>query len=387
MNIENYIEFQYRNLGSNINEEYLDLYDGVNNSKLKVIFSTLHARFLVLFKSMNSRLPTDSEYGAHFWAEPSRELIQAIEITEGLQRTLKNTSISFKLDEYYQKIISNCNKFLSESGGSTLPPGMVKVELYYTIPIFIIQNTITIVNMQSNKTFKLKLIGEGSYAQVFKYKDDYYKKSFALKRAKKDLNEKELCRFKREFEQMNILNSPYIVEVFCYNDTTNEYVMEYMDFSLDDYIKKNNSKLDTLQRKKLGFQILRAFSYIHLKQLLHRDISPKNILIKLYDDVLVVKISDFGLVRIPDSNLTDINTEFKGYFNDPSLVVDGFDKYNILHETYALTRLLFFVMTGRTNIDKVSNLKLKKFVERGLNIDQSKRFQNVDELLEAFKSI
>ncbi len=387
MNIENYIESQYRNLGGNINQEYLDLYDRINHSKLKVIFSTLHSRFLELFKSMNSRLPTESEYGAHFWAEPSRQLIEAIEIAEGLQRALKNTEFAFEFDKYYQKIIEKCNKFLSGSGGSAIPPGMDKVELYYTIPIFVQQNTINIKNMESNKTFELNLIGKGSYAHVFKYKDEYYKKKFALKRAKKDLDDKEIIRFKREFEQMNILNSPYIVEVFCYNDATNEYVMEYMDFSLDDYIQKNNTKLNTSQRKNLGFQILKAFSYIHLKELLHRDISPKNILIKQYDDVLVVKIADFGLVRIPDSNLTNVNTEFKGYFNDPSLVVDGFGQYNILHETYALTRLLFFVMTGRTNTDKVNDLKLKEFVERGLNVDKNKRFQNVDELFRAFRQI
>lgn len=387
MNIENYIESQYRSLYNNTNEEYLDLYEGVNHSKLKIIFSTLHSRFTELFKSMNSRLPTGSEYSAHFWAEPSRELIECIEITEGLQRVLKNTIFAFNLDEYYQGVIEMCNTFLSASGGSVLPPGMNKVDLYYTIPIFILQNTITISNHELNKTVELKLIGEGSYAQVFKYKDEYYKKFFVLKRSKKDLNEKELSRFKREFEQMDTLNSPYIVEVFCYNDTTNEYIMEYMDFSLNDYIQKNNTKLDISHRKNLGFQILKAFSYIHLKGLLHRDISPKNILIKCYDDVLVVKIADFGLVRIPDSNLTTVNTEFKGYFNDPSLVVDGFDRYNILHETYALTRLLFFLMTGRTNIDKVSNLKIKEFVERGLNVDKSKRFQNVDELSQVFRQI
>lgn len=387
MNIENYIESQYRNLGGDINEDYLELYEGVNHSKLKVIFSTLHSRFIELFKYMNSRLPTGSEYGAHFWADSSRELIEAIEIVKALHRVLKNTPFAFKIDEYYQGLIEECSKFLSQSNGSTLPMGMDKVDLYYTIPIFILQNTITVLNSQSNKTFELKLIGEGSYAQVFKYKDEYYKKNFVIKRAKEDLTEKELSRFKREFEQMNILNSPYIVEVFRYDDTTNDYIMEYMDFSLNDYIQKNNTKLNGSQRKNLGLQILKGFSYIHLKGVLHRDISPKNILIKYYDDVLVVKIADFGLVKISNSNLTTVNTEFKGYFNDPSLVVDGFDSYNILHETYALTRVLFYVMTGRMNLDKIGNPKLKEFVERGLSVDKSKRFQNTDELSEAFRKI
>lgn len=72
--------------------------------------------------------------------------------------------------------------------------------------------------------------------------------------------------------------------------------MEYMDFTLEKYIEKNNANLSYLQRKNIVKQILRAFDYIHKKGRLHRDISPKNILIKNYDDTLVVKIADFGLL-------------------------------------------------------------------------------------------
>lgn len=386
MKIENYIESQYRILVDEITDEYKELYQAIKHNKLQEIFSALHSRLIILFKSMNSRLPTGSDMGAHFWADPSRSLIETIDIIEGLYRALKNTLLAFTIDEYYQKVISDCNKFLSTSGGSAIPPGMEKIELYYTIPIFFPQNSIVVVNPEVNNTFELKLIGEGSYSQVFKYTDEYYQKTFALKRAKKDLNPKEITRFKREFEQMKELNSPYIVEVFRYNDTANEYIMEFMDFTLDGYVRKNNSKLNHSQRKNIGNQILKAFSYIHSKGLLHRDISPKNMLIKAYDDVLVVKIADFGLVRITDSTLTSINTEFKGYFNDPELNVEGFDKYNILYETYALTRLLYFVMTGRTRTDKIIDTNLRTFVSKGLNTDKRKRFQNIEELANLFKS-
>jgi Protein tyrosine kinase. len=53
---------------------------------------------------------------------------------------------------------------------------------------------------------------------------------------------------------------------------------------------------------------------------LHRDICLKNILIKLFDDVKVIELSDFGLVKIPDSELTSINTDYKGCFNDAELI-------------------------------------------------------------------
>lgn len=248
-------------------------------------------------------------------------------------------------------------------------------------------HTVSIPTPSTQQNYELKLIGEGSYALVFKYKDEFYHKNFVLKRAKKDLTLKELSRFEHEFQQMEILKSPYIVEVYCYIKDNNEYVMEYMDFTLADYINKNNTKLTFNQRKVIGFQILKAFSYIHSKGLLHRDISPKNVLIKEYEDVLVIKIADFGLVKIPDSTLTTAHTDFKGYFNDPSLILDGFNSYGILHETYALTRLLYFVMTGKTQLDRIDNYSLKNFVTSGLNVDKSKRYQNVNELLEAFKAL
>lgn len=388
MNIENYIESQYRELlsCSQINAEYSDLYKSFRNQKLREILMTLHHDLVGLFRTMNEKLPT-GEHEAHFWAEPSRDLIKRIEMIFGLVSSLKETPLAFQIDPYYLDLLTRCRDFLSSSGGSSLPPNMAKVELYYTLPIFLPLSSITISHKQQDFTFDLKLIGSGSYANVYKYKDTFYNRPFILKRAKKELTDKEVARFKREFDVMNGLSSPYILEVYCYNPDKNEYIMEYMDYTLDGYIAAHNSTLTIIQRKGIAQQILRAFDYLHSKGHLHRDISPKNILIKEYDDTLVVKLSDFGLVKIPDSTLTTVNTEFKGYFNDPALVVEGFNTYGIVHETYALTRVIYFVMTGKTNTEKITNQNLRAFVEKGLNPDKTKRFQNIRDMISAFKTI
>ena len=388
MNIENYIESQYRELlsCSQINAEYSDLYKSFRNQKLREILMTLHHDLVGLFRTMNERLPT-GEHEAHFWAEPSRDFINRIEMIFGLVSSLKETPLAFQIDPYYLDLLTRCRDFLSSSGGSSLPPNMAKVELYYTLPIFLPLSSITISHKQQDFTFDLKLIGSGSYANVYKYKDTFYNRPFILKRAKKELTDKEIARFKREFDVMNDLSSPYILEVYCYNPDKNEYIMEYMDYTLDGYIAAHNSTLTIIQRKGIAQQILRAFDYLHSKGHLHRDISPKNILIKEYDDTLVVKLSDFGLVKIPDSTLTTVNTEFKGYFNDPALVVEGFNTYGIVHETYALTRVIYFVMTGKTNTEKITNQNLRSFVEKGLNPDKAKRFQNIRDMISAFKTI
>lgn len=387
MNIENYIESQYRELvEKGLNVEFSDLYNSFENVKLREVLTTLHYYFITLFRTMNERLPT-GENGAHFWADPSRELISIIEITIGLYNTLKNSKYAFNIDDYYYELIKKCRNFLSSSGGSELPANMQKIDLYYIQPIFKKSQSISVKNKSINMVYDLKQIGEGSYANVYKYRDTFYNRTFVIKRAKKDLTEKEILRFKREYEEMQEFSSPYILEVYRYSESNNEYIMEYMDYTLDSYISRNNSKLTIAQRRGIAQQVLRAFDYIHSKKRLHRDISPKNILIKEYEDVPVIKIADFGLVKIPESKLTTVGTEFKGYFNDPSLVVEGFDTYNILHETYALTRIIYYIMTGRTNIEKITNSKLKIFIEKGLNVDKTKRFKNVFEMMQAFREV
>lgn len=181
MNLENYIEGQYRDLmdSSELNTEYADLYKTIKHQKLREIFMTLHHDLILLFKTMNERLPTDTSVGAHFWAEPSRDLIKRIDIIFGLMNTLKGTELAFEIDEYYFKLLEQCRGFLRPSGGSELPANMSKVDLYYMIPIFKPINSITIPHEKRDVTFELKFVGAGSYANVYKYKDTFFSKNQA----------------------------------------------------------------------------------------------------------------------------------------------------------------------------------------------------------------
>lgn len=225
-----------------------------------------------------------------------------------------------------------------------------------------------------------KPIGQGSYARTFRYTDPFYNKDFVVKKAKSELSEKELERFKREFEQMKALRSPYIVEVYSYFPETQEYTMELMDCTLYDYIIKNNTTLPLERRKSIIAQLLRGFRYLHSQSVLHRDVSACNALVNVYDDAIVVKISDFGLVKIVDSELTSENTEFKGSLNDPALRVQGFANYELRHELYAITLLCVYVLTGKTNFAKVREEPIVEFMHKGTDADINKRFQTLDEL-------
>ena len=137
---DNAIEIIYRKLTAEINVEYIKLYSSFPNKKLCIIFSTLHAQMIFCFERMNLRLPTGDD-GNYYWAADSRKLIKCIDITLQLQESLNKTSLAFKVEKEYYSLLLKCRKFLCPSGGSTLPSHMDKIELYYTIPIFISNNS------------------------------------------------------------------------------------------------------------------------------------------------------------------------------------------------------------------------------------------------------
>jgi len=365
-------------------QKNLIFYQNIKYKNLSMIFSHWHYYLYELFKYMNSKNHKNSK---HFNAHESRELLEIIEQKETLFQILKDSEYSFYIDSHYEKVLNECKTFLVPSGGSPIPEDFKKIDCIdmEIKPIFIMNSTITINNQLK---FELKLIGEGSYAKVFKYKDTFYNKTFAKKKAKKILDDKEKIRFKQEFESMQKLNSPYIIEVYHFDEKELSYIMEYADMTLEDYINKNNTKLDFRKRKNIINQIFKAFEYIHDKIGLHRDISAKNILLKEYDDNLIIKVSDFGLVKLKDSNLTSLNTEFKGSLNDPKLnIVGGFKNYTLHHETYALTRLIYFIMTGKRCIDKITNPYFKIFIENGMSDNIHDRYQSIVAMKASFNII
>ncbi|HHS6979437.1 TPA: protein kinase family protein [Campylobacter jejuni] len=378
--VNNHLINAYKDLESSLSQAYTDLYFCFENGKLKLVLSTLHNNIIECFKKMNSRLPSTENSNNHYWADDSRKLKFNIELALYLQKEFKDSELSFWIDEYYYNVFKQCLNFLKSSEGSEIPLGMQKITIYEAIPIFVKLNSIS--NPEVNKNYSLDLIGDGSYAKVYKYYDEFYKHYFALKKLNKKVNDKEIQRFIKEFNIMKQINNPYILKVYSLDENKKEYIMEYVDFTLKEYIHKNNSKLSSDERISLGIQIIKGIKTLWNKNILHRDISLKNILIKQYNDIVVIKISDFGLVKELNSELTSENTEIKGSLNEISrLQKKGFNNYDKSDEIYALSRVLYFIATGRTNL---INTKCD-FLEKGINDNVKNRYNNLDDLMRDFK--
>ena len=66
------------------------------------------------------------------------------------------------------------------------------------------------------------------------------------------------------------MSFPYIVEVYQYDETRNEYEMEFYDETLRKYIGTRNSNLAFATRKRIALQFLYGLNYIHSQGFLHR---------------------------------------------------------------------------------------------------------------------
>lgn len=359
---------------ADFSEDYIELY-GEYDEPFNLAFSSLHASLNGIFQYMNHQI-----HSRYFHAEPSREAIRLFDIVNNLTSNLSTSGV--KLDPLYTETIVQINKFIQQYRGTTVPEDFNRINIIEVHKIFR-QSENYKLHKNKNSIFNLKAIGKGSYAEVYKFKDTYYDTFFALKRASKTLEVKEIERFKREFETMQKLNSPYIVKVYSYNDEAHEYTMELIDYTVHNYLQKFNNLLIMQKRVSFVNQILKAFEYIHSKGYFHRDISTSNILIKKYDDAEIIKISDFGLVKTKESTLTSLNTELKGSLNDPDLEITGFANYEIKHEIYALTKLITIILSGKTRYDKIEDLDIITFLKKGTSTNN--RFISLDELSTVFK--
>ena len=350
---------------------YYDQYD----EKIRNIFSVWHGKITSLVDFMNSKAKTNH----HFNAEESRELLNTIEQIDELSQHFKDTQYGFEITPYVKEKLAYFGNFLESSGGSPIPDDYQKININKYESIFSVINTT--VSIKNNQNLPLKIIGEGSFAVVSKYSDPDYGIEFAVKQLKKTVTEREKERFKEEYRILSSLKSPYVVQVYRFEEDKQRYILEYCDSTLKNYYEKNNNAIPFLARKRIAQHFLYAMSYLHHKKILHRDLSYHNILLKTYDcSVLGIKLSDFGLVKTNESDFTKIDTEIKGTIIDPTL--DNFKNYSLTNEIYSIGFILNYIFLGKKNISHSTGSKLESIVGKCTDSDLKKRYKDIQEVLD-----
>ena len=163
--------------------------------------------------------------------------------------------------------------------------------------------------------YELKgVLGKGSMGIVYLVEkaNSRTAKPYAMKVLQKPVGRSEdqkrelLERFLREAEAASVLRHPNIVRIIDFG-IAEEQMKPYivMDFipgrSLKHFIGK--SGLSHIQKAMIVRQVAHALKAIHSHNICHRDIKPENIIM---DEKLNVKVTDFGVARLPNSDLTQI---------------------------------------------------------------------------------
>jgi eukaryotic-like serine/threonine-protein kinase len=192
-------------------------------------------------------------------------------------------------------------------------------------------------------------VGSGGMADVFVAHDEVLDRDVALKLLKDHYaeNEEFVERFKREARNAASLSHPNIVSIFDRGeseDGTYYIAMEYLPGgTLKDRILKRGA-LPPQMAAEVALQIAEALQAAHKRDIIHRDVKPRNILVAGSGDV---KVTDFGIARAADattiSNLGDILGTAK--YMSPEQAMG--EPVGPASDLYSLGVVLYEMLTGR----------------------------------------
>jgi len=191
------------------------------------------------------------------------------------------------------------------------------------------------------------IIGAGGMGQVFQVEHKLTKRKEAMKVLLADLaDETQVQRFKREIEVQARLNHPNIAAVhnaFRLKDRM-VLVMEFVEGqTLENLLKQGRPPLET----GIDYvrQTLEALNYAHHDGVIHRDVSPANLMVT---ENGLVKLMDFGVAKsLGDLRLTDGGSMIGSlYYMSPEQVKGSTDP-DPRSDIYSAGAILYEVVTGK----------------------------------------
>ena len=192
---------------------------------------------------------------------------------------------------------------------------------------------------------------------------------------------------------------PEIVSVkdFFKENHTAYIVMEYIDGkTLKAYLKENGGRISVSETLRMMEPIIRSLGEVHKMNLIHRDISPDNIMIQKNGSI---KVLDFGGARDFVSNGRSMSIMLKpGYAPEEQYRTHG--EQGKWTDVYAICATMYRCITGHIPPEAMERCyqdQIKSFSDfqidcppnveyaifKGLSVYKNGRFQSMEELHEA----
>lgn len=188
--------------------------------------------------------------------------------------------------------------------------------------------------------------------------------------------------FIREFENSYHLDHPHIVRLLDKGEDSEGlyYTMEFVDGRpLSELIKEKGINNDKLS-ENIARQILDALSYVHKKQIFHRDLKPDNIIVTFRGDN--VKILDFGLAAADnfDDDLLKVGTPRYAAPEQMDKELDVDQRADI----YSFGKIFLEMLSGKVSNDSINDINnetYKYIIEKSIEKSSRDRFHDCDEII------
>ncbi|MEJ7616878.1 MAG: protein kinase [Pyrinomonadaceae bacterium] len=171
----------------------------------------------------------------------------------------------------------------------------------------------------------LTLLGSGGMGYVYLAEDTRLGRKAAIKILPVSFtcDKERLRRFEQEAKSASSLNHPNILTIYeiGQTDATHFIATEFVDgLTLRQRLQKTRLKL--IETLDVATQLASALAAAHQAGIVHRDIKPENVMIRADG---LVKVLDFGLVKLIEQNASTINTQAptlsEAMNTDPGLVM------------------------------------------------------------------
>ena len=248
------------------------------------------------------------------------------------------------------------------------------------------------------------LIGQGAFGKVYKVTHVLDGQMYAIKEIQ--CTETNIDSVLREVRSLASLNHPNIVryhhswistqtcstaanqitngkEILAEISTTPENTLyiqtELMDMNVEEYLQTiaNNTPENETERLKIYEGIKKAVYYLHTQGIVHCDIKPSNILLKVEDSKIIhVKLTDFGLVQAIGQDHPLLRYYGSEFYMHPHLLHSDHPKPTQETDLYSLAiiglELKHICETRMETIKKINDIK----EEMDTSIHQGKSFTN-----------
>lgn len=197
----------------------------------------------------------------------------------------------------------------------------------------------------------IKTIGKGAMGVVYKARDPLLDRIVAVKTIMspqghgKRVRSAFLERFQREAKAAAKMQHPAIVTIFDIGVDEHDapfMVLEYLPGeSLADRLDR--VRLPLSRCVQIALDLASALAFAHRQRIVHRDVKPANV---LHAGDNRWKLADFGIARMPDSDLTQVGI-FMGTpgYSPPEAIREG--RYTPQADVFAWGAVFYELLCGR----------------------------------------